>query len=904
MKPLFPGISHSLSHSLRHLGSGLRPLPVALGIAILCQPPVRAEDTAHPPLVDSRCPADGVLTDRVVADAAGISEALLAAVKAARTLDNDAICQMPADKLQRAIWRTRNPKPDHPGEWARFRSAQQTDESGTVKPDGLIEAVNQRAQMLAQSPAPQAAGISRGTWTALGPGNIGGRVRALLIHPTNASTMWAGSVAGGLWKTTTAGAAWTPVNDFMGNLSIASLVMSPTNPNLLYAGTGEGFYNGDAVRGAGIFKSADGGTTWTQVPSTKPTTADPQWYHVNRLAIHPTNPSIMLAATNKGLYRSTDAGTTWTLRYSGRVADVRFNPLNGSRVVLAPGLGGGAVAVSADAGTTWNRSNLDSTPPSPGNAGRVELAFSRQNGVLYASVDAASGQIYRSSDNGITWTLQGSPAHLGGQGWYDNALWVDPVNSNHLITGGVDLHRSSDGGATWTKISEWWKVGSGSVHADHHTIVSSPQYNGTTNSTVYFGNDGGVYKAQSIQAVTTTTTGWTALNNGLGITQFYSGAGHSGLNGRIIGGTQDNGSIRYAGTGSSWTAFFGGDGGFSAIDPTDGNYIYGEYVYLQIHRSTNGGTTASSYIHAGLSDAANNTANFIAPFLLDPNNPSTMIAGGQSVWRSTNVKAATPTWSVIQPPTAGGGEQNYTSQIAVAQGASHIIWVGKNNGSLYKTTTGTAVTPAWSQVGAGALPNGRMVLSLLIDRSNPNVVYVGFGGYSNPNLYKTTNGGTTWTSIGAGLPASPVRTIQRHPTRPNFLYVGTEVGVYTSENGGTTWSTTNDGPANVSVEQMFWLNDSTLVAATHGRGMFKSSVPIDYLLSVGKTGNGTVTSTPAGITCGTTCSALYAASTSVKLTAKAATGATFAGWSGACTGTALTCTVSMTGAKSVSAKFK
>lgn len=152
---------------------------------------------------------------------------------------------------------------------------------------------------------------------------------------------------------------------------------------------------------------------------------------------------------------------------------------------------------------------------------------------------------------------------------------MDPTDSNHLITGGLDLYRSTNGGATFTKISLWYD--SRSVHADHHAIVSSPGYDGATNKTVYFGNDGGIFRAADISVVTQTSN-WTKLNNGLAITQFYSGAGHTGTNGRIIGGTQDNGSLVYPGTGTSWNTFYGGDGGFSAIDPTDGNYIYGEYI--------------------------------------------------------------------------------------------------------------------------------------------------------------------------------------------------------------------------------------------------------------------------------------------------------------------------------------
>jgi hypothetical protein len=855
-----------------------------------------------------RCP-EKPWTDEAVAKAIGVAPEKLGTLKAVRALTNEDVCTMREASLRRALLRTEKPRPAAPGEWARFRAMQQADENGRVRPDGLLRALEVRRNMLARSPqailgsaAPPAAGINPGGWTALGPGNIGGRIRAVAIHPTQHNTVFIGSVSGGIWKTTDAGTTWAPVNDFMGNLSISSIVFAPDNPNVMYAGTGEGFFNIDAVRGAGIFKSLDGGVTWSALSATNPT-VNSVWYYVNRIAIHPTNANVLLAATNSGIYRSDDAGVSWTLRTgTNRYTDVRFDPLDGSKALASRGFGGGAIQYSTDGGAGWNDSTL-------APAGRVELAYSRTANVVYASVDTnplgtynPTGSVYRSSNGGVDWTLQSSPVHLAEQGWYNNTIWVDPTDSNHVVVGGLDLYRSTNAGANFTKISTWSQ--GGSVHGDHHAIVSSPGYNGTSNRTIFFGNDGGMYKAADIAAVTATNVGWTNLNNGLSITQFYSGAGHNGVNGQIIGGTQDNGSLRYSGTGTNWSAFYGGDGGHSAIDPTNGAFIYGEYVRLQIHRATTvGGFSAN--IFAGLNDAVQGKANFIAPFTIDPNNPNTLIAGGESVWRSTNAKAATPSWSFIQSPTGGGGSNNYTSHVHVAKGNSNLIWNGKNSGALFKSVNGTDTLPTWNQMGSGVLPT-RMVLTILVDADTNNTVYVGFGGYTNQNLWKTTNGGTNWTNIGSGLPPAPVRTIQRHPSNPNFLYAGTEVGIYTSEDGGSTWNTSNDGPANVSVDQLFWLDSSTLVAATHGRGMFRTTpaVAANYTLTVAKagTGSGPVSSSPGGIACGSICSANYASGTIVTLTATPNAGSVFAGWSGACTGTS-TCVVTMNAAKNVTATF-
>ncbi len=876
---------------------------VALGLALLAGVALAEQGVSQGESL--RCPPALEWTDAVVADAVGLTEAELEDLKRARSLDNTSVCTMPEEKLRRAIWRASNPKPTGAGEWAALRAAQQQDDNGVVRPDGLLRATEQRRAIALRTAAALAqqkkaggsarlAGISWNQWTAIGPGNIGGRVRAMAFHPSNPAVIWVGSVSGGIWKTVDSGASWQPVNDFMGNLSITSIVVSPTNTNTMYASTGEGFYNADAVRGAGVFKSTDGGSTWVQLASTNPVTKGTAWYYVNRLVVHPQNGDVLLAATNEGLFRSSDGGTSWTLvRAVSRVADVRFNPLNGSYAVFGRGYGGGAIEYSIDGGATWRASNL-----SP--SGRTELGYSHSN-TIYASADVANGTIYRSTDFGATWASVSAPGHLASQGWYDNAIWVDPTNDAHLIVGGLDLWRSTNGASSWTKISQWWSAPL-SAHADHHVIVSPPNYNGSTVRTVYFGNDGGVYRANDVSTVAL-TNGWTSLNNGLAITQFYSGAGHTGTNGRIIGGTQDNGSLVYSGSGTQWSAFFGGDGGFSAVDPTNGNYIYGEYVYLNLHRSTTGGTTSASYIYSGISDAGSgSTALFIAPFTLDPNNPNTMLAGGQSLWRSTNVKATPPSWGAILGSTGGG----LISQIAVPAGKSDVIWVGRTSGALLRTLNGTASAPTWSQVNVSGMP-GRYVLSLLVDPSNTNVVYAGYGGYSNSNLWKTTDGGLTWTSIGGSLPASPVRAIQRHPANPSYLYVGTEVGVFASQDGGLTWGTTNDGPANVSVDQLFWLNSTTLVASTHGRGMFKVDAgATGHAVTITRAGagSGTVLSVPTGISCGDTCSTTYNTGTTVALTAVPSRGSTFAGWSGGCSGTSSACSVSVTAPQSITATFE
>ncbi|MBP7688710.1 MAG: proprotein convertase P-domain-containing protein [Thermoflexales bacterium] len=708
------------------------------------------------------------------------------------------------------------PRPDHPGEAVLFRRISLQDEKGDIPLDGLTRGVAQaKAMIQSAATGPSGGGISRMAWTWLGPGNIGGRIRSIVISPTNTNAMWIGSVSGGIWRTLDGGATWQVVDDFMANLAVSTLVLNPVTPSIMYAGTGEGFYNADGIRGAGVFKSSDGGTTWAQLAST----ADANWQYVNRLALSP-NGATLLAATRSGTWRSIDAGLSWTQVITLETLDVNFDPTNHLKAVASGNFG--RVWYSTNGGAAW-------TPASGITGGRVELAHAPSApSIVYASVNASSGSIYSSTNGGQSYALVSSGSnYLGTQGWYDNVIWVDPTNPNTLIVGGIDLWRSTNGGSTLTQISQWWNSPQ-SAHADHHVIVHDPNFNGITNTTVYFGNDGGIYRANNVYTVAG-ISGWEELNNNLGITQFYGAAGNNS-SGVIIGGTQDNGTPRYIGGTETWSTMFGGDGGYNAADPTNSNYFYGEYVYLRIHRSTNGGAS-SSYIYNGILDAQNSTANFIAPFILDPNDANRLLGGGIQLWRSNNVKATTPTWAGIKISTTNNSP---ISAIAVAPGNSDLIWVGHNNGDVYSTTTGTVVTPTWTRADLGT-PNlpGRQVTRITIDPANTQKVYVTFGGFSADNVWRTTNGGATWSDITGsgltGLPDVPVRSLVINPNNSNWLYVGTEVGIFASDDGGTTWTVPQDGPANVSVDELFWLNSKTLIAATHGRGLYKAV--LDTVLS-------------------------------------------------------------------------
>jgi hypothetical protein len=800
-------------------------------------------------------------------------------------------------------------KPDEPDKAIAQRIRSLQDSNGTIPPNALQNALAQREVILEPPPKTleKSAGIAPNAWTWIGPGNIGGRVRAISPDPLTSGRILLGSVSGGIWLTTNSGTSWSVVDDFLPNVAVTCLVRDPQVPATIYACTGEGFFNFDGIRGQGVFKSTNNGATWAQVNCTNPAssncpsgTPSTDWNYVNRLAVSPTNSQVILAATNNGLYRSADGGNSWTKVYQAvgtsggvakfrRVLDVRFHPTDGTKAVLGEGKhlnclsgcvnDGAAVAYSSDGGATWARTKLNTSAIS-GQGGRVELAWSKSNPtIVYAVVDQNFGELYKSTTSGASWTPDtpvSNPGHLGSQGWYDNAVWVAPNDPNRLIVAGFSMAMSLNGGTTWTQVGD-------EAHVDHHIIVEDKNY--TSNFTIYNGNDGGIYKGTQVgtnNPVSTVAPTFDPLNNNLGITQFYGAAGKAG--GRITGGAQDNGTLLWTGT-TDWVQIWGSDGGTSAADQTDGNYVYGMTQYGGIVRYTQALAADppgydSFYICNGITDAScnfnnnNPTIRFIPPMDIDPNTSTTLYLGGQSFWRSTNIKTANPdsvTWTAIRGPKPVNPNLGYIpwiSAVSVKPGNSNIVWIGYDDGSVGCTTNALAASPTWVNVTMPAATALRVVSRIVFDPdpNNPNHVYVSWTGYlaSSPgtNLWHAvvTNGCSatpSWANIHNQLPLAPIRAIAVHPSNPQWLYAGTEVGVFASQNGGANWSTTNDGPGTTSVEELFFLDSTKLVASTHGRGMFTalalpgtaptftSSPPANGSVGVAYTHNYTANGSPA-----------------------------------------------------------
>ena len=684
----------------------------------------------------------------------------------------------------------------------------------------------------------KAAGILQNRWTALGPSNVGGRVRAILLDPRDPNRIFVGTASGGIWRSTNGGTTFSPITDFSANLTIGAMAIDPTNPDVMYAGSGESFA---ALNGVGMFKSTDAGATWNFLQSTSTdVSTNPQgaaWTFINRIAVSAADANIVLAATSQGIFRSPNGGQAWIQVEAINTLDLKFDPFNANN--LLAGQDTGTVAYSRDAGLTWQTPSVALVTPTGNNVARAEIAYarSRQN-VAYVSLQNNAGDVWKTLDGGLTWALVSNPKHLETQGDYDNTIWVDPLNENHLVIGGIDLYRSINGGQSFTKISTWGLGGPGlpQPHADHHVIVSAPNYS-ATNPVVYIGNDGGIFRSTDItRAGPDGTTTWENLNATLAVTQFYGGAGLRSAGGKYIGGTQDNGDVQLV-NGTNWAEIGGGDGGFVAVDPTGDDVRYGEYTHANVRRyiGTNR-TDICSGITEGNKDqcgpGATQRTNFISPFILDPNASSRMLVGANSLWVSDDVRnPQMPAWRTIKPPVVvADNTEHFINAIDVARGNANLIWVGHNAAGnpnvpthLYKTVNGLSATPSWQLMSVTGMPASG-INRVTIDPDDHNRLWVVYSGFSSNRAWVTDNGGATWRSISAGLPAVSLFDIKRHPTQRSWLYIAAANGVYTSEDAGVTWSTVNDGPNSVRVRELFWYDQETLVATTFGRGMFSQTI--------------------------------------------------------------------------------
>lgn len=735
------------------------------------------------------------------------------------------------------------------------------------------------SMLSASSIAAAGAGSLLGTWSSLGPSNQGGRTRQLLIDPNNPSIMYTAAVGGGVWKSTDAGGSWNQLTDLkLPNIAVASLAMDPKNSSILYAGTGEGVFNGDAIRGTGIFVSTDAGATWSALAATVPAAGlSGDFSYVFNIVVSSRSSQRLYASTRTGLHRSNDGGATWTkLIDATSVRGCHDIVMQTKRSVGYVFVSCGTFTASGAAIGVHRALDGASTAFAQvftmANMGRTSLAIAPSNeNYVYAMVAHQSTHgmlaIVRSTTNGGlgSWTTQvnsASPTKLNTvqvtnpviafltecgfgtssfsrQGWYDNVIAVDPTDPERLWSGGIDLMRSDDGGKNWGVASYWWfdqGIDPQYAHADNHVIRFHPAYDGVSNKKMFVASDGGIFRTDDARAPVGTTVSsvcgnpvpgqvsWTELNNNYTTTQFYYGSVYPDGN-TYFGGFQDNGTWRGTTASTQWTKLLGGDGGYTAVDTQgDANaandVLFGENTGKSIQRSVNGGASFSNVTGT----ITGSGFAFIAPFTMNTANRQQLWTGGFDIWRTVNQAA---NWQRVGGVNATPGSGSL-SAIATSPSNPNKVIAAFSDGFI--SFTSTALTTG--NTGNGWITNSTQpaaffVSDVAFDPTNENIAYATFETFTGNSVFKSTDSGATWAAVpGSGanvLPKVPAHAVVVDPTNPSRVYVGTDIGVYTSLDGGANWFRENTGFGNVSVEHLEINSTGTkrLFAFTHGRGAWR-----------------------------------------------------------------------------------
>jgi hypothetical protein len=675
---------------------------------------------------------------------------------------------------------------------------------------GVPAGGGERAQTLASwvglGPSPIAAEY----WSGNAPAS--GRVNSVVVDPRNGNVAYAAAAYGGVWKTLDGGALWSPMTDGLSNLSSGAVALDPLNPDIVWYATGEQNFAIDSYGGDGLFKSPDGGVTWTKIAA-----ASAVGSYISRFVVHPTTPTTLFAASERGVVRSTDGGTNWTVMLgSSWCTDLVVNPTSPN--ILYAALLYLGIYRSTDGGANWTP--LSQGLPSSGFF-RPNLAIAPSDpNVLLAGFDSSADYtllgLYRTTDGGDDWTqLVNTPDYLAGQGFYNHVIAFDPTSSAVSYAAGVypydatrfGIVRTTDSGTNWTDVTKGLDAW---VHPDFHAIAFGPD------GRMWVGSDGGVWRTADQGAH------WTNLNSTLSITQFYTVAVQPAYNpltqtygARVIGGTQDNGTVQYTGLGS-WTQMVGGDGGPVDFNRTTNTVFYATYVNMNpLYRGTVTGSGVTSITGPWSSDRAS-WAN--GGLTVDPNAATTLLAGTYRVWRTTNEGSS---WTAISTDLTGG--TGTIRALAVATGNTNNVVAATSDGRLQVTTNLSTWTRRDTGLPAITIP------SVAIDPMDPNDLVIASAGTTGGRVYASGDQGVTWSNVTGDLP-SPLQVnalTADFRVIPPAYHVASNNGVYTSADGGAHWTLSGASlPASAVLGVAVDPVKDQLVAATHGRGMWRVSLPV------------------------------------------------------------------------------
>jgi photosystem II stability/assembly factor-like uncharacterized protein len=698
-------------------------------------------------------------------------------------------------------------------------------------------------QSTSQIPAGKLFKTESQTWSFMGPaplnsdfyGEVSGRISSLAVDPTNSNVAFAAAAGGGLWKTTDGGTTWSPMTDDLPRLSSGSVAIDPNDPSTIYYGTGELNFSIDSYPGEGIFKSTDGGATWSQV---MPFTSNGALYYTGKIVV--ASNSTVYAAGYYDAYKSTDGGQTWKeldLTFnpvSGRspsaVDDIAVDPTNPNVIYASYGSfwsgdsSSYGVHKSTDGGTSWTW--LTNGLPPATQIKRASLAIAASNNqALYAAINGNkpgsstedTNRVYKSTNGGASWTLLpsvSSTADFGGnQGWYNNVIAVDPAHPDTVYLGGIDFWRSSNGGQTWTNLTNGYGSYNGkNIHPDQHAIGFA---NGN-GAIIYIGNDGGVWKS------TNGASTFTNCNATLQTIQFYDIDVDQNNSSITVGGTQDNGTVSNKNEAlSNWNEIYSGDGGYVLIDPQNSNNVYTEYVNGTILKSTDGGRTfqqiaSSSNIGDGY---------WLTPYVMDPVNDNLLYVATSKIYESTN---GGTNWTALTGNLKSTSDLFTTMSISPVEGS--VIYAGisgyrgaADSSFLYVTTNGGTI---WTNITAN-LPGGTNFARVTADPKTKGTAYLAVLSGITSHVLRTTDYGKTWNGLDSpsnGFASVPTKVIAIDST-DGHIYAGTYWGVYLSTDNGSTWTKFGAGlPIAVVDDIAIQYSTHTIRVGTHGRGVWQIGV--------------------------------------------------------------------------------
>jgi photosystem II stability/assembly factor-like uncharacterized protein len=632
-----------------------------------------------------------------------------------------------------------------------------------------------------------------GNWKLVGPDSDvsggRGRINCIRFDPTNSNIIYAGAPSGGLWKSVNGGASWTTQTDQLPVIGVTDIAIDPANTQILYLGTGDDDHSD--THSIGVLKSTDGGVSWNTTGLNW--TVD-QLARIGRVIVNPNNTSLVLAASKTGIYRTIDAGATWTKVQTGSFRDMEFKPGDPDIIYACTP---NEFYRSVDGGASWTKIS-SGLPPSTG-PGRLVIGTTPADPeyVYVLAYGSSIGQfygLYRSKDSGISFTEQSNSSlnPIGkGQGTYDLAIAVSPINKNEVIIGGVLLSRSTDGGVSWVR-------NDGNNYVDVHDLAFLPgsnTYFACTDGSIFITYDSGI--------------NWAKTCTGIQVAQVYRfSAAVTGS--RIISGRQDNGTKHF--DGNNWISEYGGDGGECIIDYANDNIMYSSTQYGGISKTTDQGVTWKTIVSSG-GTGVNSSGSWITPYIMHPTDHNTLLVGKSEIYRSNNGGS---TWSQLGPISAGMlVHLVYASSdpAYIYTGTYAKFFVSKNGGlSFTDRTNGLPVSSAAiSDIGVSA--------------SNPAHVWVVFSGYkSAEKIYESTDAGLTWKNISFGLPNFPTNCFVYQKGSNDGIYVGMDIGVYYKD-GQTAWVPFFSGLPNVYISELeIQYSSGKIRAATYGRGVWESDL--------------------------------------------------------------------------------